>query len=196
MHMTLQSFVDPYNKRNNIIQAKWTPQNAYFHRKTNMNDIGDPSIEFHSRLTTIDGPTINCVIEERISPHLTKDIEKLILNMVNVVRVVSGYHTNISAMTAFFKLDESGRIWFLYCTKIAIREKANVFTSPKPPQKQLQQRYPSPRFRVTIVDKQTICREQEKTMFIGGVDTKYKANKDQRTCTICLCNSDVSSTRS
>jgi hypothetical protein len=190
MHMTLQSFVDPYNRRNNIIQAKWTPQNAYFHRKTNMNDMADLSIEFHSRLTTIDGPTINCVIEERISPHLTKDIEKLILNMVNVVRGVSGYHTNISAMTAYFKLDELGRIWFLYCTKIAIREKGNMFAFPNSP-KTLKPRYPSPLFRVTIVDKQIMCREQEKTMFIGGVDTHYKANNDQRTCTICLCRCKV-----
>src|SRR3990167_1170168 len=134
MHMTLQSFIDPYNRRNNIIQVKWTPQNAYFHRKTNMHDSEDPNIQFHKRLTTIDGPTIDCVIEERISPNLTKDIEKIILNMVNAVREVSGYHTSMSSMTAYFKQDESGRVWFLYTTQISIRSRENPFSSPSAPQ--------------------------------------------------------------
>lgn len=186
MHMTLQSFIDPYNRRNNIIQAKWTPQNAYFHRKTNMHDVEDQSVQFHTRLTTNDGPTINCVIEERISPNLTKDIEKIILNMVNAVREVSGYHTSISAMTAFFKLDELGRIWFLYSTHIEIREKENPFASPRASLPSILHRNPSPRFRVTVVDKQVSIGELEKTMLIGGgVDTKYKSST-QRVCTICL----------
>lgn len=186
MYMTLQSFIDPYNRKNNIIQVKWTPQNAYFHRKTNMYDVQDASIEFHKRLTTIDGPTINCIIEDRISPSLTKDIEKIILNIVNAVREISGYHTSISSMTAFFKQDESGRLWLLYTTNISTRLRDNPCSNPPLNDRRITPRSPSPRFRMTVVDKHVGRVEREKTMFIGGVvDTKYK-DTQQLCCTVCL----------
>lgn len=58
----LQSFVEPYQNKNMIIRVRWTPQNAIFQRKTNLNNLLDEKVELKNRLTTIDGPTINCSI--------------------------------------------------------------------------------------------------------------------------------------
>ena len=45
-----------------LIKVRWTPQNAAFHRKVNMNNLYDDSIELRNRLTTFDGPSSNCAI--------------------------------------------------------------------------------------------------------------------------------------
>ena len=59
--------------------------------------------------------------EEFTSPAITKDIEMIILNMVNIIKEVSAYNTNLSSMTLYFKVDDHQRIWFMYCSRISIR---------------------------------------------------------------------------
>lgn len=45
-----------------LIKVRWTPQNTAFERKVNIHDLYDDSVELKERLTTFDGPPVNCAI--------------------------------------------------------------------------------------------------------------------------------------
>ncbi len=62
LNLLLQSFIEPCNRRNMLIKVRWTPQNTAFHRKVNMHDLYDESVELKHRLTTFDGPLVNCAV--------------------------------------------------------------------------------------------------------------------------------------
>ena len=62
LNLLLQSFLEPCRRHNMLIKVRWTPQNAAFHRKVNMFDLYDDSVELKNRLTTFDGPPANCAI--------------------------------------------------------------------------------------------------------------------------------------
>lgn len=110
--------------------------------------------------------------------------------MVNIIKEVSGFNTNISAMTLFFKIDESNRIWFLYCSRISIRTSEN-----DPWFKDLFKtaagiREDSPVFRYCVFDKVLEIEELEKTLaLVSSVhNKKYYPNPAQKHCSLCLSN--------
>lgn len=195
LNMILQSFIEPCDRKNMLIKVKWTPQNAAFHRMVNKHDLYDSSIELKDRVTTFDGMPVNCSIGmymimavNQTSPAVTKDLEKIILNMVNTIKEVSGFNTNINSMTLFFKIDDSNRIWFLYCSRISIR------TSEKDPwfkdlfRSAAGTREDSPAFRYTVYDKLVQIEDVENRMrLIASANMKkYEPDPNQKNCTICL----------
>ena len=112
----------------------------------------------------------------------------LIMNMVNIIKEVSGYNTNISSMTLFFKVDLKHRIWFLYCSRISIRTSVDdpwfrdLFRSAAGTREE------SPVFRYTVFNKVMEIEELEKTLQMkSSLRSKiYETNPNQRNCSICL----------
>ena len=128
------------------------------------------------------------MLEEFTSPAITRDIEMLIMNMVNIIKEVSGYNTNISSMTLFFKVDHKHRIWFLYCSRISIRTSVDdpwfrdLFRSAAGTREE------SPVFRYTVFNKVMEIEELEKTLQMkSNLRSKiYETNPNQQNCSICL----------
>ena len=67
------------------------------------------------------GQVVLSKVEERLSPEVTSDIEKMVSNMLNDIREVSGYHTVLSEISLYFKIDAYDRIWLMHCSRVAIR---------------------------------------------------------------------------
>ena len=129
---------------------------------------------------------MRCVtLEEFLSPAISEDIEKLCLNIVNSVREASGYHTNISSMTLYFKMDENSRPWLLFCSRLKIRttedqESAKLKAFQK-------ERDFSPIFKCFSYDKTNEQVTVDKCMIMSTPNEKiFKVNPMQTHCTICL----------
>lgn len=112
----------------------------------------------------------------------------IILNMVNMIKEVSGYNTNISSMTLYFKVDDQHRIWFLYCSRISIRTNISDPWFKDLFRTAAGTREDSPVFRYTVFDKIMEVEELEKTLQLkSSVRSKrYQPNPDQKNCALCL----------
>lgn len=112
----------------------------------------------------------------------------IILNMVNIIKEVSGYNTNISSMTLYFKVDDKNRIWFLYCSRISIRTNINDPWFKDLFRTAAGTREDSPVFRFTVFDKIMELEELEKTLQMRSNvrSKKYHPNPDQKNCSVCL----------
>jgi hypothetical protein len=126
--------------------------------------------------------------EEFTSPVITKDIEMIILNMVNIIKEVSAYNTNLSSMTLYFKVDDHQRIWFMYCSRISIRTNfkdpwfKDLFRSAAGT------REDSPVLRYATFDPILEVEELEKKLQMKS-DSKtsvFVPNSDQQNCSMCL----------
>lgn len=108
--------------------------------------------------------------------------------MVNIIKEVSAYNTNLSSMTLYFKVDDHQRIWFMYCSRISIRTNIadpwfkDLFRSAAGT------REDSPVFRYATFDPVVEVEELEKKLQMK-TDAKtrmYLPNTDQQHCSLCL----------
>ena len=125
--------------------------------------------------------------EEQLSPAITKDIEKIILNMVNHIREISAFHTIVSAITLFFKIDDQSRIWLLHCSRVSIKRSDRDPDVSAPCFVHFMDRENSPVFRYKKHKKVATRAEILKTMLmVTKNDFEFHPNEDQRHCTLCF----------
>ena len=107
--------------------------------------------------------------------------------MVNHIREISAFHTIVSAITLFFKIDDQSRIWLLHCSRISIKRSDRDPDVSAPCFVHFMDRENSPVFHYKKYKKVATRAEILKTMLmVTKNDFEFHPNEDQRHCTLCF----------
>lgn len=85
--------------------------------------MNNNKIALNDRLITFEGAENLTNSESITSPILATDLEYICLNIVKHIQEVSGGNIQISQMVLYFKVDQTNKLWLLFCSGIKIREK-------------------------------------------------------------------------
>lgn len=125
--------------------------------------------------------------EDKMSAALTKDIEKSVLNIVTYLREVSGFHTVVTCLELYFKIDDHSRLWLVYCTKVRLRKNSRD-PLPRFPYPMIDlEREPQTEFKFACYNKDVTKADNQRHMSIFTKnESLFKTNSDQQNCTVCL----------
>jgi len=119
----LQRFVDSKGSNNTIFRAIWSPNVFHVERRTNVLDLGDRKHAMHQRVVTFEG-------DEHFSTPLTvtdtlfgSQVQRICESIVDHCSVhlhAQGQAAHVSRMVLHFKVDDSNRVWFLWCSSVRL----------------------------------------------------------------------------
>jgi len=124
----LQRYVAPKGEKNEVIRVVWTPGVVLMERRQNRHNHTDRLVNLYDRFATYDGKPHNCRSHEvRAQPTIDtlNDMCEVIRRHVQLVT-----RQEIIRMVAFFKVDSSDRVWFLYMSSIRLETKGNLVPKP------------------------------------------------------------------
>ncbi|GAX72723.1 hypothetical protein CEUSTIGMA_g179.t1 [Chlamydomonas eustigma] len=115
----LQRFVEPREERDSLIRVVWSPNAAFFEKRTNRSRLAAsehlPQVPFQERIATYLGSIMShdnlTITDGVLKTRLEQQCKAIALHL----RDVSKGSTQVARMELYFKIDVNNRIWFLYC---------------------------------------------------------------------------------
>lgn len=108
--------------------------------------------------------------------------------MVNYIKEVSAFHTHISSMTLYFKMDKQSRIWLLFCSNLVIKtQKRDAALFSKNVLAQINNaRRPSPIFKYHLANKDHDRKKRvQETVLKTSNGYEHRAENTKH-CSVCL----------
>lgn len=121
----LQRFIAPRGTRNSMIYAIWSPKLCVLERRINKRQLSDAKFDLYERAITFEGPEMHSTAVPLRGNVLTEKIQHICVTIVSHIFQVSEQQSHISRMAANFKVDNKGRVWFLWSTSIRLHVQDN-----------------------------------------------------------------------
>jgi hypothetical protein len=121
IHGILQQFVEPkvnssLRPINAVIQAAWHPSFIVMEQVSSVHNLDDKRVSLTERLMTVEKVQATTKVH---SPALRAKIKRATDGMARHFRCVLPQY-RVAGMVCYFKLDEHGHLWFLWCSSIRI----------------------------------------------------------------------------
>mmetsp|Transcript_62464 Transcript_62464/g.111292 ORF Transcript_62464/g.111292 Transcript_62464/m.111292 type:complete len:424 (-) Transcript_62464:77-1348(-) len=134
----LQQFIDPKMgvdgmMHNHTIQAMWQPNHVSFDRRQNKHSLTDTRWSIQQRAETFEGTFQNSASFPLVSAILLDEITKICNGIAEHLWHVAD--CAVKRMVLNFRIDETNKIWFHYCSHISVIERDTI---PRPPMELLQ----------------------------------------------------------
>jgi len=105
-----------------MVKVSWSNQFAVAVQQINIHKLNDTKVSLQDRISTFEGP-IHLVNNVKITSTLAQNKLELVCNNISKhVVSVSGGNIHIIWMTLYFKMDNQGKWWLLYCSRIKVRD--------------------------------------------------------------------------
>lgn len=95
-------------------------------RKRNNKPISQQKFDLNERAMTFEGPETMSSLVKMKSEKSSREIQKMMNNMVSYVEFVSFGSIVISAIKCFFKIGKNSKVYFLWADSIRIKENATA----------------------------------------------------------------------
>ena len=105
-----------------MIKVIWNQSSMIATQKLNQNLLTKENISLNDRISTFEGKEHLCITTPVISNTTIKSLTIIIENIAKHIIEVSGGNIHITSMTLYFKVDPSGRLWLLFCSRIKVRD--------------------------------------------------------------------------
>eukprot|EP00760_Papus_ankaliazontas_P022890 PhM_4_TR19064/c0_g1_i1/m.54619 len=108
----VQRWVASVGKYTNVIQAVWSPNVCMVTKRSNIHRSNDTRVAMYDRCVTYDGP-VHMSDEVAVAAHIKFQVRDLCKSIVEHVSIVE--ELKVQRLIAYFKVDEGGNLWLLYC---------------------------------------------------------------------------------
>uniref|UniRef100_A0A6U2PKG9 Uncharacterized protein n=1 Tax=Leptocylindrus danicus TaxID=163516 RepID=A0A6U2PKG9_9STRA len=116
----LQRFIAPRGTNNSMICAIWSPKLCVLERRINRRQLNDVKFDLYERAITFEGPEMHSTAVPLRGNVLTGKIQHICETIVSHIFEVSERQNKISRMVTNFKVDNKGKVWFLWSTSIRL----------------------------------------------------------------------------
>mmetsp|Transcript_11243 Transcript_11243/g.16627 ORF Transcript_11243/g.16627 Transcript_11243/m.16627 type:complete len:831 (+) Transcript_11243:68-2560(+) len=122
----LQKFVKPQTEYNATILVTWTPSLCVIENRMNKNRMYDASVPIKERISTMNNK--NIALGKPLPDHLQTQLKRLCSSLIkHIEHITQGVHS-VRKLIATFKVDNLGKIWFLYFN--GLRTSTEDFVTP------------------------------------------------------------------
>ncbi|CUG01217.1 Hypothetical protein, putative, partial [Bodo saltans] len=121
----LQKFIYPVGPHNEMIQVLWTPHVCIAEKLRSCMLLGDVTKTPFQRAATIEGPA-NFNTRAYVSPATAESIRLRCESLVDQLYVVE--RRLVSCMTLYFKVDEHGNLWLLWCAYLRFLPQKSILS--------------------------------------------------------------------
>jgi hypothetical protein len=125
----LQKFIYPVGPHNEMIQVLWTPHVCIAEKLRSCMLLGDVTKTPFQRAATIEGPA-NFNTRAYVSPATAESIRLRCESLVDQLYVVE--RRLVSCMTLYFKVDEHGNLWLLWCAYLRFLPQKTALSTSRP----------------------------------------------------------------
>lgn len=121
----LSKFILPSGSKNAIYEATWTPISLSLIKKMNQYDMENPKVKLQTKLSTFPSKNTRIKTIHKLSKKLRVKISNFCEETASHIFDVTKGGTIVTTLELTFKLDSTGQLWVLYCTRVKIREGTN-----------------------------------------------------------------------